>query len=283
MKVMILTDLEGPCGVNGRADTIGNQILNKPTAQQALVNEVNACCDGLVAAGATEIVVLDGHGGSYSIDIFKLHPAASLMQTGGQNPVCYLDSTFDAFVQIGAHAMQSSLAYLCHTFNSHGLAQMLLNGKEIGEIGVGSRIAGYFNVPTILVSADEAGCREAEMEMDGKVITVPTKQAWGRYTAVNYPPEQVYQELRRKSEEALRNRAQMGMPPKADHYVMRLRMMCPNFVFDYEKRGAKRLDEATVELESDDFIDLYAQRNGWTKGVHNRKYGITPDWVFRGV
>ena len=75
----------------------------------------------------------------------------------------------------------------------------------------------------------------------------------------------------------------MGMPPKADHYTLLLRMMCPNQVFDYEKHGAKRIDEATVEFESDDFIDLYAQRNGWTKGVHNRKYGITPDWVFRGV
>ena len=50
MKVMILTDLEGPAGINGRSDGIGNTTLNKPTAEQALVNEVNAVCDGLIAA-----------------------------------------------------------------------------------------------------------------------------------------------------------------------------------------------------------------------------------------
>ena len=44
MKVIIITDLEGPAGVNGRSDGIGNTMLNVPTACQALVNEVNAVC-----------------------------------------------------------------------------------------------------------------------------------------------------------------------------------------------------------------------------------------------
>ena len=42
MKVFILTDLEGPAGVNARPDNVGNKIINRPTAEQALVNEVNA-------------------------------------------------------------------------------------------------------------------------------------------------------------------------------------------------------------------------------------------------
>ena len=58
MKVFILTDLEGPSGVNGRPDSpVGNTMLNRPTAELALVNELNAVCDGLVAAGADEIVI----------------------------------------------------------------------------------------------------------------------------------------------------------------------------------------------------------------------------------
>ena len=80
MKVSIITDIEGVCGVYGRCEGLGNTIGNeKTTAPVALVNEVNAVCEGLVAAGVDEIVVLDGHGTGNSIDIFKLHPKAHLM------------------------------------------------------------------------------------------------------------------------------------------------------------------------------------------------------------
>ena len=40
MKVFVLTDLEGPSGVNGRSDGIGNTMVNRPTAEEALVREV---------------------------------------------------------------------------------------------------------------------------------------------------------------------------------------------------------------------------------------------------
>lgn len=282
MKIMILTDLEGPSGVNGRSDGIGNTILNRPTSEQALVNEVNACCDGLAAAGATEIVVLDGHGGSNSIDIFKLHPAARLLQLGGFGPASYMDSTYDAFVQIGAHGMQSSMGFLCHTFNSHAVAEMRLNGKQIGEIGISSRLAGYFNIPTILVSGDETACREAHAELGGKVATVATKQAYSRYSALNYSPEQVYADLRTAAEAALRNLAAMPCPAREKRYEMIVRLMCPNQTFSLEMLGIERLDEAAMRIVSDDFVDLWAQRNGWAPGVHNRRFGITPGWVFPG-
>ncbi|MBO5762594.1 MAG: hypothetical protein J6R85_01860 [Lentisphaeria bacterium] len=58
--------------------------------------------------------------------------------------------------------------------------------------------------------------------------------------------------------------------------------MCPNKAFPLEMTGGKRLDESTIQLESDDLIDLIAQRSGWAAGVHNRKYGISPEWVFPG-
>ena len=55
MRVFILTDLEGPAGVNGRAENVGNTMINRPTAERELVNELNAVCEGLLAAGAEEI------------------------------------------------------------------------------------------------------------------------------------------------------------------------------------------------------------------------------------
>ncbi|MBO5688511.1 MAG: M55 family metallopeptidase [Lentisphaeria bacterium] len=236
----------------------------------------------MLAAGADEIVVLDGHGGSDSIDIFKLHPAASLLQLGGQQPVCWIDSSYDALVMIGAHCMHSMPGHLSHSYNSHGVACMKLNGREIGEIGLGALIAAYFGVPTILVSGDQTACREAKEALGEDVVTVQVKQALSRYTAVNYSPQKVQQMLREAAETALRQLPELPVLPMMEYYEMTIRFMCPNQAFPLEMTGGKRLDESTIQLESDDLIDLIAQRSGWAAGVHNRKYGITPEWVFPG-
>ena len=157
MRVFMMTDLEGPCGVNGRPATgsPGNQIINPETAKKALTNEVNACIEGLVAAGADSVTVVDGHGGSNSIDIFALHPAAELVQYGGPFAYASPEGKYDAAVQIGAHAMQNSGGFLCHTFNSHGTSEMRMNGAPIGEIGIETYICAYFGIPMVLVSGDD--------------------------------------------------------------------------------------------------------------------------------
>jgi len=283
MKVMILTDLEGPSGVNGRPDNRGMGIayplLNQETAEAALVNEVNACCDGLIAAGADEIVVFDGHGGSSSIDIFKLHPKARLLQIGNWMPASEIDSTYAALVQIGTHAMQGSGGYLYHSFNGNAVQEMIFNGKPVGEIGIDSLRAAYFHVPTILVSGDETACQEARDFLGKAVVAVPTKFGVNRYSAVNYQPEQVYAELKRGAEMALKNRKKIPCPKIPKHCELIIRLMCPNQADAAEKIGIERLDEVTLRYKSDDFIDLWAQRLGWAPGVHNPKYGITPAWV----
>ncbi len=279
MKVYIMTDLEGPSGVNGRADSIGNKIINEATAGRLLTEEVNACVEGLVRAGADEIVVWDGHGGSNSIDITMLHPAASLATIGA--PILrtnFLDASYDAAVQLGAHAFQGeNSAYLNHTFSSHGIAGMRLNGKRIGEIGMQVLHAAYFRVPTILVSGDRAACAEALDFLGKKVETVSTKDAVSRYTVINRNPLSVRKELTETAEKALKNRRDIPVPEMSASFELEYRFMCPNSADEFEKRGAERVDCQTVILRSNDFMDLYAQMHGWAPGLHNRKYGITRD------
>ena len=278
MRVFILTDLEGPAGVNGRAENVGNTMINRPTAELALVNELNAVCDGLVAAGAEEIVIVDGHGGSNSIDIMKLHPKASLMQMGNWMPCVYMDGSYDAFIQIGAHSMEDTNGFLCHTFNSHGIQEMRLNGELIGEIGVGSYIASYFGVPTIMVSGDDVACHEARALLGDDLEVVPTKSSINRYSVVNYPVQEVYKNLRAAAERALRKLSQFKCLELPRYSKLVTRYMCPNQVNAWEKLGIERLDEFTVVYQSDDFADVWAQLLGWAPGVHKKKYNLTPEW-----
>ena len=280
MKVFILTDLEGPAGVNGRSDAVvGNTMLNKPTAEQALVNEVNAVCEGLIAAGANEIVVLDGHGGSNSMNIFNLHPKAQLMQVGEWGPVCFMDGTYDAFIQLGAHGMQSSGSYMCHTFNSHGVTEMRLNGELIGEIGVTSYLAAYFKVPTIMVSGDDVACHEARALLGDALEVVPTKATINRYAAVNYPLEEVYANLRKTAERALRNLDKARCLEMPEYCEFTASVMCPNQMGRFIRQGIEQVDDLTVRYTGDDFMEIWAQRLGWAPGVHKKRFNVTPEWL----
>ena len=279
MRVFILTDLEGPAGVNGRAENVGNTMINRPTAERELVNELNAVCEGLLAAGADEIVIIDGHGGSNSIDIMKLHPKASLMQVGNWMPVVYLDSTYDAFIQIGVHSMEDTDGFLCHTYNSHGIQEMRLNGELIGEIGFSSYLAAYFGIPTIMVSGDDTACHEARALLGDDLEVVPTKSSINRYAAVNYPLQQVCDNLRVAAERALRNLKKYKPLEMPAHCELLTRYMCPNQVNAFEKLGQERVDVFTIKSVSDDFADLWAQLLGWAPGVHKKKYNITPEWI----
>ncbi len=273
MRVFMMTDLEGPCGVNGRpGQGVGNQIINPETAKQALVNEVNACVEGLVAAGADSVTVVDGHGGSNSIDIFKLHPAAELVQYGGTFYWGAPECKYDAAVQIGAHAMQSSGGFMCHSFNSHGISEIRFNGEPIGEIGVETLIMAWFGIPMVLVSGDEAACAEARAFVGDKIETVATKQAYNRYSARNYSPTKVYEELREKSKRALENRKKIPIRKLPRKIEMVYEVMCPNTADYLEAGGAERIDFRTVRYSGTDFMRVWLER-GCTKESVDLHYG----------
>ena len=279
MKVFIMTDLEGPSGVNGRSDGIGNKIVNQETACELLLEEVNAVVEGLVRGGATEIIVWDGHGGSNSLDITKLHEAASLGTLGGDMaPVNLLDASFDAAIQIGVHALQGTAkGYLNHSYNSHSVANMYLNDVRIGEIGITTLMASYFNIPTILIAGDTAACLEAkEFIGENNLITVETKKSISRYSVVNLNPVKVREKLTAKAQDAMKQISKMKPKKIAAPYEYKIQLMCPNMANNYEMQGAERIDHQTIILRSNDFIDVWAQRRGWGAGVHNKKFAISP-------
>lgn len=274
MKIHIMTDLEGPSGVNGKSDGIGNKIENTATACDMLVQEVNATVEGLVRAGADDIVVWDGHGGSNSIDIGKLHPAASLGTIGGPLfPVTRMDRSYTACVQLGKHALQNVAdGYMNHSWNSHAHVYCKLNGRLIGEIGMEILLGAYFGLPTILVSGDEAACREAREWTDGRIDTVATKTGLARYTVINRHPQKVRADLTAAAEKALREVQQFPVATLPAAFVLEICFMSPNLADGYEMRGAERIDGTTIRLHSDDLVDLIAQRCGWAPGLYHKKF-----------
>ncbi|MEE9463345.1 MAG: M55 family metallopeptidase, partial [Bacteroidales bacterium] len=99
-----------------------------------------------------------------------------------------LDESFDGMVQFGAHAMMGTQdGVLSHTQSSRSENRYWYNGVECGELVQMATIAGYYNVPTILVTGDVATCREAEHFFGESCVTVAVKEGVAREAAVLYP------------------------------------------------------------------------------------------------
>src|SRR3989339_2276018 len=207
LKVMIQTDFEGVTGVVN-FDEIYPGHPHFERNSRILTNEINAAVEGAAAAGATTIIVRDGHAGNINVDPLLLDKRAML--TRGRLPgtphtmVLGIDSTFDALLFIGAHARAGvENGTLSHTMSLKVL-DFSINDKPLFEAAYNALYAGKFGVPVVFLSGDDAACREA-IENFGNIDTVTTKYSFGRTCATSKSPEIVYAEIRTGVERALKN------------------------------------------------------------------------------
>ncbi|MSP13980.1 MAG: aminopeptidase [Chloroflexi bacterium] len=160
MKIYIMTDMEGVAGVTSSEDFCYPESRYYEMGRELTTQETNAAIEGAIAAGATQFLVVDGHGKG-AIDPLKLHPAAQLLAGPTRTYPFGCDRSFDAAFIIGQHAKANTDGgHLCHTM-SFGWENCRLNGHSIGELGLNLLYIAYFGIPTVLVSGDLACCEEA--------------------------------------------------------------------------------------------------------------------------
>jgi len=99
-------------------------------------------------------------------------------------------------IQLGAHAMMGTPdGVLCHTQSSRTENRYWYNGVESGELAQCAAIAGHYGVPTIMVTGDEATCREAGRFFGSNCVTVAVKRGITREAAELYPFDETRQAL----------------------------------------------------------------------------------------
>jgi D-amino peptidase len=209
MKIYVMTDLEGVSGVvafEDRKDESPWNVALRQKYSRLLAGEVNAAVEGAFAAGATEVLIDDSHGGGYTIDVELLDERARILH-GRERPriMAGLDESFDGMLIVGAHAMAGTRgAVLYHTM-SCDTRQIRLNGRPVGEIGIFAFVAGAFGVPTLMVTGDSAACREAAALIPN-ITTVAVKEGLSRYAAIAYPPGCARAMIREAAEVSIRRR-----------------------------------------------------------------------------
>lgn len=177
MKVYLMTDIEGVAGVMNSTDWIYPDSKYYEKGKEFLTKEVNAAIDGFFAAGATEIVVQDGHGDG-AINIDMLDPRARLQRgwagPGGARPFG-MDKSYDVQAWVGQHPKAGTeYGHLCHT-GSWNVIDFKINGISVGEYGECVFLGQTFGITPIFASGCEAFTKEAKTLVSG-IETVAVKE-----------------------------------------------------------------------------------------------------------
>ena len=220
MRVTIWADIEGVAGIT-RWEQVHGTLPLYDEGRRLYTEEVNAAVRACKQAGATEIIVIDGHGGGYRDGLGFLSLIPDRLERGAEYVLGYAWARYvlpfeqgcDAVLFVGAHSMAGTPdAVLSHTVSSEAWYNATINGTFVGESGIVAAIAGCWNTPAVFVAGDEATCREVQALISPEVVAAPVKQGLGRFGARHLAPADARALIEQRVAEALRNRARWPKP-----------------------------------------------------------------------
>lgn len=262
MKIYVSVDMEGISGIVlteqlRRGETFYNE------ARRLLTLEVNAVVEALLEQDVNEIIVKDAHSSGFNFIPELLHPGAVYCM--GATPVTErfpgLDSSFDGVFLMGYHGMAGTIrAVRDHTMSSLSFRNIELNGNPVGEITLDALLFGLQGVPVLLVTGDDATCREAERCL-GQVTTYETKQAINRHAALLKAPSKVQEELKEAVKLALANRSRCRPLTLKGPYEMLVEMASTDLADKRYTDGQQsiRIDGHSMLYKDDDLVRLLSR------------------------
>jgi D-amino peptidase len=262
LRVLIAADMEGISGVvNWGQVTAGNAEYER--FRRIMTADVNAAVKGAIQAGAEDVIVTDGHDQTNNIILEDLDPRVRL-NAGSPNALSMVqgvDNSVNAAMLVGYHARAGTTnAVLDHTWSSK-ILNVWLNGRVHGEIGINAAMCGYYNVPVVMVTGDQAATSEA-IDLLPQVEVAAVKQGRGRYAAECLPLEVAHLRIREAAARAIsRMRIDTGLqaPYKLEAPILvtvefHLTIMADRVAI---LPGVDRLDGRRIQYTADDMLMAY--------------------------
>jgi D-amino peptidase len=262
MKVYISADMEGIAGITAveQVNPVGQP--EYPRSCELMTGEVNAACEGALAAGATAILVNDSHWNMRNIIHEQLPPTVRLIR-GSPKPLSMnegLDGSFQAAAFVGYHAgIGTHDAVQDHTYTDETIYEIRINGEPCSEARINAAVAGCFNVPVVFLSGDQAACADAKSFLPW-IEAVQVKRAIGRYAAESMSPVEARTAIRTGLERALREaNARGGRPYRFSSPVTLEMRLTSTAKADMAALlpGSERTAGRTVRFVHEDFITVF--------------------------
>ena len=194
MRVHIISDMEGVAGIVRAEQTLGGHEMYDE-GRKLYTEEINAAVRGAKAAGAKEIVVMDHHGAGKGWSFNSLVPdlldpaCEFVVQSTWTQYTEFLEEGCDACLLVGMHAMAGTPdGVLNHTVSGREWFNLRFNGELVGEAAINAAMCATWDCPVLLVTGDEAACREAKNLLGEGLTTVAVKKGIGARAARNLTP-----------------------------------------------------------------------------------------------
>jgi D-amino peptidase len=262
LKVVIIYDMEGLIPVQTSRDCS----FGSPTyaaSRESLTQEVNAAIRGLLAGGATEIVITDGHGSGNpepDYDLSQL-PEGARFEIRDNPYDAYIDvfdEDTDAVVAIGMHAGAGTPGVISHTYYGH--TRWVINGEPINESALVAASAARFGAPLILVAGDDV-LRDQVEAFNPATRFALTKTAISRSQAEARPTEDVLADIEAKAQDAIQALAEIpAWTPELVNGTLTNQFSytrTDHATLAVEFPGAVAVNDRTIALEFQSWLDSY--------------------------
>lgn len=257
LKVFVSVDMEGLAGVVN-APEVNSTGPDYQMFRTIMAGETNAAIEGAFLAGATEVLVRDGHGNKNNLRPTDVDPRARLLRglsTGPKNMMEGIDSTFDAVVFVGYHAKAGTPNAILEHTSTGNVIDVAINGVSLPEGGYNALVAGLYGVPVVFVAGDRAVVAQI-LELLGPIGGVAVKEE-SNDASLGLSPKRATEEIRRGVDVALRNRASAKRFTMPGPYTMVLKVTTERPLFP----GAQRAAAGTFTFTSNSLLDILSAFN----------------------
>lgn len=255
-SIFVITDAEGVAGIC-RQEQAEPQ---NPELRQLLTGEINAAVEGFLEGGAEEVVVWDGHAGSETLSALTIHPRAGLI-IGGLGVTMTMERGYAGLAFIGQHSMANTRGgIMAHSFSSLGIQNLRLNGRPVGEIETRAALAGWFGVPVILLTGDDAAVRELREIVPGAEL-VSVKEGLGRYSCITLSAEAAREAIRAAARRAMAKIGRIAPYRIEGPVTIEVEYTTRNSLpIDAALRaGAEVVDDRTIRYRGRDFLEAWTR------------------------
>ena len=264
MRILIMTDMEGVSGIVTWSQVNGGAAMYEE-GRWLYTEEINAAVRGAKAAGATEIVVVDCHGAGGDWTFNSLIPEELdedcewvAHHTWGRYTEMF-ETGCDACLLVGMHARAGTPdGVMCHTISTVKWRNLWFNDDLVGESGINAALCGNYGVPVLLVTGDEAVCRETRELLGGDLTTVAVKRGLSRYSARQIPPKRARRMIEDGAKAALQNLSAVNPYVPSSPVTITIEVDTTDKAADFRgKPGVEFVDPLKVTTRGDTWLDAW--------------------------
>ena len=266
MRVLVISDMEGVAGISNWQQVEGGESLYEE-GRRLYTEEINAAVRGAFAAGATEVVVMDCHGAGKGWSFNSLIPdqlderCEFVVQKEWTEYTGVLEDGCDAALFVGMHAMAGTPdGMMSHTVSGTQWHDLTFNGRAVGETGINAALCGHWGCPVLMVTGDQAACREGRELLGERLTTVQVKTALGRFSGRHRTPAAARRMIEDGARAALADLNAVAPYDPGRPCEIRVDFAAPDHAAQFRHHPAVELvDGRTIVSRADDWWQAWRQ------------------------